>query len=292
MYGNLAPDTRLIGSLDCGKGSWSGELAARRSLYVYSMSRIPGFSLAECRIKSGEPGSTRLASLRCRESLVREFARFLSRAWKARRLASDRELSRLKGRVGSSLRWRLEAMQRDLPQRFRPIVERVLVALPKIEELPWILTHGDVVPSNIMVEPESSSSSLDESQGLRLTGLLDWAEAEYLPFGVALYGAEELFGQTEVLWDGVGPYPPRGSRFVYFDDSSALRAAFWLELEEEVPELVQDCKLREAVETARLLGILLWHGIAFDGGRLSRVVSEGVDDEEIQRLDLFLLRKI
>ncbi len=211
---------------------------------------------------------------------MRAYARLSGRSWHSRRPASDPSLPSLKGRIGSSLGWRLELMGRDLPARFQPYVARIRGQLPQIEALPWVLTHGDVVPSNIMVQPAPD--------GLCLTGLLDWAEAEYLPLGVGLYGAEELLGQTAVPWNGEGAYPPRGSRFVYFDDASGLREALWRELEEAMPELRTDAALLATVQAARDLGILLWHGIAFDDGRLDRVVQEGRDDEEIQRLDLFL----
>ncbi|KAH6636592.1 hypothetical protein F5144DRAFT_601322 [Chaetomium tenue] len=55
-----------------------------------------------------------------------------------------------------------------------------------------------------------------------------------------------------------------------------------------VPELKAGGELRGRVEMARLLGLLLWYGIAFDGGALNRVVEEGRDDEELQKLELFL----
>ena len=44
----------------------------------------------------------------------------------------------------------------------------------------------------------------------------------------------------------------------------------------------------ESVKLARDLGVLLWHGIAFDDGAINRVVQEGRDIEEIHRLDAFL----
>ena len=43
------------------------------------------------------------------------------------------------------------------------------------------------------------------------------------------------------------------------------------------------------VELVRVLDILLWHGLAYDDGKLNRVVCEGRDDEEIQRLDAMRL---
>ena len=54
-----------------------------------------------------------------------------------------------------------------------------------------------------------------------------------------------------------------------------------------IPELRLDTVL-EAVKLSRDLGVLLWHGIAFDDGAIDRVVQEGRDIDEIHRLDAFL----
>lgn len=89
-------------------------------------------------------------------------------------------------------------------------------------------------------------------ESLRLTGLVDWAEGEWLPFGVGLYGVEELLGR--MVEDGEG-----GRRFEYWPDADRLRAVFWEALVAEVPELVEGSELRARVEKARLLGLLLWY---------------------------------
>lgn len=129
---------------------------------------------------------------------------------------------------------------------------------------------------------------------MTLTGLLDWAESEPLPFGILLYGLEELLGRS-VGVGGIpnpdphgGQYPPRGSVFEYLGEAEALRELFWGELKGLVP-LLKDVEFRERVEWARVAGILLWHGFAWDDGKLDRVVEEGKDDEEVQRLDVMLL---
>lgn len=45
-----------------------------------------------------------------------------------------------------------------------------------------VLTHGDLCEMNFLVELETG----------HLTGLVDWAEAEILPFGCALRGLENV----------------------------------------------------------------------------------------------------
>ena len=316
VYGGVAPLTRFLGTVSAeddddndGDGDDgidsivdSADTSSQPRLLVYFMARIPGISLAELRRNNQDNLAAQGAQL---ETLVRDLASFVARGWASPLAASSSTLARLKGRVGSSLRWRVSAMQTELPLRFRPIVSRVLSSLPEIEALPWVLTHGDLVPANIMVLLSSSSPQPDRenhdfpSPCLRLSGLIDWAEAEYLPFGVGLYGLEELLGYS-VGGDSrnnssgdaekrQNSYPPSGSCFSYFDSAERLCDLLWAELESAIPELSSDAAFRQAVDLARLLGILLWHGIAFDDGRLDRVVREGKDDEEMQRLDVMLL---
>ncbi|KAK0753411.1 hypothetical protein B0T18DRAFT_385473 [Schizothecium vesticola] len=237
-------------------------------LHIYLMPRLPGLSLAQ----THQPPSP---------SLLLSLARFFALAWSS---PSPRSPPPPNRRIGSSLRPRLSQLHALLPPRFRPVAARTLASLADIEALPWVLTHGDLIPSNIMV---TSSGNGDGAP--RLTGILDWAEAEYLPLGVGLYGVEEFLGESRGGDGGGGKYPPAGSTFGYFGCAAALRAVFWAELEAAVPLLAADGGFRESVERARVLGLLLWHGFAFDGGRLDRVVCEGRDDEEIQRLDVMLL---
>ncbi|KAI1078384.1 hypothetical protein F5B20DRAFT_547929 [Whalleya microplaca] len=245
IFGRLAPETEFLGQLhDTG-------------LLVFSMRRIPGVSLADFRI---EPGRLQLRLQR--QQIVRDFARLQASSWAH---AQNNEKIQKKT-VGLSLRWRLELMANNLPYRFRGIVRSLLVDLPKIESLPWTLSHGDFLPSNIMVYPDSG----------RICGLVDWTEAEFLPFGVGMYGLEELLGEDK---DG---------HFVYYPEAKHLRAIFWRMLLSMLPELAQDAKQTVLVKKAQTLGILLWHGIAFDDGKLDRAVEEGRDNEEIERLDVFL----
>ncbi|KAK8049187.1 hypothetical protein PG994_010917 [Apiospora phragmitis] len=250
IFGTLVPEVKLLDIM-----------ADNNKLHVYYMRRLTGVSL------TGFRGSTRHqpeAAKAHRRQTVRDFARFHSQAWKH---ARTKDQVSPKGRVGSSLRWRLETMASSLPERFQRLATRLLPALPSIEGLPWTLSHGDFLPSNILVDPQTGETS----------GLLDWAEAEWLPFGVGMYGLEELLGEV------------RQGQFVYYPEADKLRSLFWTEVQSQIHELRGNPRQQRAVREAQLLGILLWHAIAFDDGKLNRVVEEGTDDGEIQRLDAFLL---
>ena len=204
---------------------------------------------------------------------MRSLARHFAAAAAAHAMMSNPSQQRQRlGRVGSTLRARLGRLRTGLPGRFRGVVERVAAGMDGIEALPWVLTHGDLGAGNVLVVVVVEGQGRDQDQGrargwgrkmrrsevdekgrkkkkeeeeeeIRLSGLVDWAEGEYLPFGVGLYGVEE------VLWavtagDAAGV--------------AGLRGVFWEELEGAMPELRRGGAMREAVENARLLGLLLW----------------------------------
>ncbi|KAI0480253.1 hypothetical protein GGR56DRAFT_262098 [Xylariaceae sp. FL0804] len=248
IFGHLAPETKCLGEVD------------KTGLHVFSMTKLPGISLADLRTQPCGP----LQRNAQRKQAVRDFARLQVASWRRRVGAED---IRRRGTVGSSLKWRLDLMADTLPPRFRGIARSVLADLPDIEALPWTLSHGDFLPSNIQVFPKSG----------QISGLLDWAEAEWLPFGVGMYGLEELLGQDT------------DDHFVDYPEAQRLRNLFWRELTRALPQLAQDARTLATIRKAQTLGILLWHGIAFDDGKLNRAVAEGQDDREIDRLDAFLL---
>lgn len=299
IYGSLSPQTKLIDVIDVPTSCSHDDVGGRShrqpvdeaivindgchkshtSLYVYSLSRIPGRSVAELRAAWAQSSPPVAELRRQRKDVVGEFARFIAVGWKSARPASDPTVSSLRGRIGGSIRWRLQEMRANLPARFQPAVRDILERLGEIEALPWVLTHGDVVPANMMVRKSRGTSG-----ETALSGFLDWAEAEYLPFGVGVYGLEALLGEAA-----------HDDRLAYYPEAQDLRDYFWLRLEAEIPELRPQSGpegFRKNFEAAHTLGVLLWHGIAFDNGRLDRVVNEEKleDAEEVRILDLFFAR--
>jgi hypothetical protein len=221
------------------------------------MGRIAGISFEDLR-KSKKPA---ILSKHCLATLCKDFAAFLARSWHQR---ATEHLPL--GVVGSSIVSRLKNLSEDLPERFQLIAKHVIRDYHMIEALPWVLNHGDIMAPNVMVEPLTG----------KLSGLVDWAEAEILPFGTCLYGLEEILGEMT----------PSG--FQYHQDAVELRTLFWAELKKQIPQL-EEKSVNEAVNLARDLGVLLWHGIAFDDGAINRVVQEARDIDEIFRLDAFLI---
>lgn len=263
IYGDWAPTPLRFDVLACEN---------RRKVQTCEMSVLEGVRVCDVRgwREGGEVlGERDVVRL---EGLLRDLARFMALGWRAADQKEEEELksctSRPTGKVGASILDRLRKLERDLPApRLRRIARESRVAFEQggLESLPIALTHGDFIPSNIMVDEET----------LVLKGLVDWAEAECLPFGMSLYGIEHLLGLLH------------GHKFVYFRQADGLRDWFWACLTEEIRELRKE-SVWQSLQLARVVGILLWHGIAWDEGRIDRVVVREHDGGEIAYLEAFL----
>ncbi|POR36455.1 Putative very-long-chain (3R)-3-hydroxyacyl-CoA dehydratase [Tolypocladium paradoxum] len=268
VFGKLAPETVYLGVMT--GISIQPTRCHNARLHIYLQDRLPGISLASFREHS--PAA---CSEKHRRRLVEDMAHVFAVSYHRRRplhRRGSRESDAVaKGKIGNSLRWRLD-MLKDLPgEQLAHHVSAAKRNIRAIEQLPWCLTHGDLVASNILVDAETG----------HLTGLVDWAEGEWLPLGIGLYGLDELLGH-----EAAAP----GTGFQYFDDHEGLRQVFWdrfLYLCRDGFELGTGLRLKE-VQLARNMGIMLWRGIAFDDGRIDRVVQAGRDDSELHKLQLFL----
>jgi hypothetical protein len=246
-------------------------------LVGYVMRKLPGKPLSLLQPQTWAPDTE---IRRKQVTLIKDFAASLAQNWHStlEALHSVRAdspvstppsnmLSNCTGKVGQVIIPKLNLLARNLPDA--ALRQRAQTVLEKIQSInadsyPVVLTHGDLIPSNILVHEHT----------WRVTGLVDWAEAEYLPFGTCLYGLEHLLG-----------YMPSASQFVYYGSASRLRELFWECLWEAVPELKAR---RDEVMTMRDLGVLLWHGFAWDEGKIDRVVDERRDESEVVRLRAFL----
>ena len=256
-YGNVVPTIQSLGCVRVIDG-WE--------LQMCRMSHLAGTRFSELQPKSRLLDDVCLQRYR---SLIEDLVDFYATAWETgtghRRRGNSLECS---GKVGSTLQSRLQKLEYDLPScGLRAKARRVRARLEAgvLSHMPVVLTHGDLIPSNILVDHKT----------WKITGLVDWAEAEYLPFGVNLYGLEHLLGYLE------------GKRFVYYEQAHALRHLFWRLLRERIPDL-RAKHLWEAAKSAQVLGILLWHGYAWDDGKIDRVVQPGRDDDELAYLTAFI----
>jgi hypothetical protein len=286
-YSPLAPTTQAV------------DLHLPGDLRAYEMSRLEGTPMSRLLTREF---STRAGIRERQEILIASFARVVAQGWPDTKSRNRRDsilrpdlplsdqqtmLSQCTGKVGSCIVRKLEKLAEDLPdlwlqQRARSTVARLRV----VEDYPIVLNHGDLIPSNILVNEDT----------WEITGLVDWAEAEYLPFGTCLYGLEHLLGilssaeqlspsATENLephCDGIRVKVPM---FAYFYNATELRNLFWKHLIKLVPEIGSR---QEEVRLMRDVGVFLWHGYAWDEGAIDRVVNEASDMEELTKLRAFL----
>lgn len=196
-------------------------------------------------------------------------SRFFAAAWKIPQTA-DTTAIRL------TCENNLHLLARNLPERFSRDILELTECLDSIfENLPMVLTHGDLCEMNFLV---------DEHSG-HLTGVIDWAEAEILPFGFNLWGVENLLGYMD------------GNGWNYFEGYEDLRAVFWetfysavvvAEEEDGVRASEVLCQKQDTINVARRMGILFRYGFFWDEDLREKVpVQEG--DSGMRYLDAFFL---
>ena len=246
-------------------------------LHAYAMEKMSGAPLS--RLLPHDQTASPVFRTK-HERLVRSFAAIIAQSWRsssksisnARYTRADSPmddkqsmLSLCKGPVGSTIVSRLRKLGEEVPDApLREIAKSALAKVQDLDDYPVVLNHGDLIPSNILVDEDTWD----------MTGLVDWAEAEYLPFGTCLYGLENLLG-----------YSSDAGGFLYYENEGYLRDVFWACLFDTVPEL----KSRERdVRVMRDVGVLLWYGIAWDNGAIDRVVNEIKDGGEVACLRAFL----
>lgn len=250
----------------------------QRQICVYEMQRMQGTPLSRVLSRYQDSNST---FLREQENLIDSFATMIAqslhrtlsncrnRSVRADSPMDDNQptLHQCTGKVGSTILSRLSKLVENLPEEHLNTIARdTMTCIKTLTDYPIVLNHGDLIPSNILINEETWA----------ITGLVDWAEAEYLPFATCLYGLEHLLGYVDMSDDPT---------FEYYENASELRELFWSRLFDLVPSL----KGREAeLRTMRRLGILLWYGFAWDDGAIDRVVNDGDDPVEMACLRAFL----
>lgn len=278
LYPTLAPSIRCL------------DFDPTQQICGYEMDLLPGIPVSRI-MHYGRKGEPSLVNKR--ERLIESFAAFIARAWhfsgsprstdRLKRADSPMEdtsdmLSQCTGKVGSSIIYRLEKLAAELPEQWlREKAKLTLCRIRALNDWPVVLNHGDLIPSNILVDQDTWD----------ITGVVDWIEAEHLPFATCLYGLEHLLGHLTTIPKS---YQNTSSLsgltvWIYYDKAPQLRRLFWDCMWRQIPEIKSRM---EDIITIRDLGVLLWHGIAWDDGAIDRVVNEKDDAEELAKLRAFL----
>jgi hypothetical protein len=259
-YDHYAPDTRLLLSLSdsrCG--------ASIAGFRAYQMELIEGVPY---KLIVPDHADLSEAEFKKQVELVEGFANFIARGWPSLVVPQNH----CDGKVGSIIPKKLKELGQKLPSaQLRAVANGTSKSLDSLDLLPIVLNHGDVLPSNIMVDPVTFT----------LIGLVDWAEAEHLPFGTCLYGLENLLGY-------IVDHGSRHRKFVYYNRAPEIRLHFWRRLRSLIPTL-QSSDHRDAIILAKKMGTLLWYGFAWDDGSIDRVVNEQDDADELAYLETFLV---
>lgn len=286
IYPSFAPGTRSL------------NLQLPGQLQAYEMEMIHGTPLS--RFQRSRMSFETIAYAK-RERLVMSFAKMVAQGWQStidskvrvREMRADSPmeidvLSQCTGKVGTTIVHKLDRLSKELSDQW--LKQRAKDTLNKVQQVfdyPVTLNHGDLIPPNILIDEATWS----------ISGLVDWAEAEYLPFGTCLYGLENLLGHLVPI----SPSPTSLSNdsssscnssamsdaptFVYFDSAPQLRNMFWTRL----LELAKGLKgKRGELKVMRDMGVLLWYGYAWNEGAIDRVVNEVDDKSEITCLRAFL----
>lgn len=164
----------------------------------------------------------------------------------------------------------LRRLSDALPSRFDPFVAQVQGILPMLRsgEHPVVLTHGDLNETNILVDPISGE----------ITGIVDWAEASFLPFGFALYALDTTLGDMG------------RQGWTYFGNADYLRDEFWKAFKALVGGL--SAAVMDSIRLARVVGLLVRYGTSFDGGSGEMVGARGSSDGSLRYLDALLLGRV
>ncbi len=153
------------------------------------------------------------------------------------------------------LEQKLKLLSRSLPSRFAKTMLQLSNDVEKLftNSYPLVLTHDDLCEMNILVDPQTG----------HIKGIIDWADAKIQPFGLALWGVENVLGYMD------------SKGWHYFSNHEQLEQLFWTVFEDEIGAGTITAEDRERIQLARLVGIALRHGFTWDEGIGQRPISEG-----------------
>ncbi|KAL8725170.1 MAG: hypothetical protein Q9166_007524 [cf. Caloplaca sp. 2 TL-2023] len=253
IHGDVAAETEYHGEI--------GHEAELR-LDVYTIQRLPGLTYIEM---GNFSVGMNLEQASKQFRMIEDLARYFAASWLHPQLVPYKQREKTRTIVSR----KLALLASTLPARFTAIVSSLQTRLDELFQplYPQVLTHGDLCPMNVLVSPTTG----------HITGIIDWAEAEVLPFGFALYGLENILGY-------MGP-----GGWKYFDIREELEQRFWSYFWDclaDAKRPIEDSR-RNTVIIARQIGILLQYGFEWENG-VERAVT-ATNTGSVAYLDAFLL---
>lgn len=158
---------------------------------------------------------------------------------------------------------KFDLLSRALPFRFTGNLRKVRAELPLLftSTYPLVLSHDDLCEMNIFVDPNTG----------HITGIIDWAEARILPFGISLWGFENILGYMD------------SQGWHYYNNHHKLENLFWQTFEEIVGGISEAD--RQAIRVARMAGFFLRYGFVWEDG--VREIPAKEPDSALRYLDAF-----
>ncbi|KIW39706.1 uncharacterized protein PV06_08295 [Exophiala oligosperma] len=242
--------------------TYHGKLGGSSPFLVYVMEKLCGFSWFRVRslwnLPTGPPPMNLVSR---RRNTAVDLARYFAASWNCRPAV----LSNAVEATYHDLMQKLELLSQALPSRFMDSLRRVRAELPLLfaPTYPLVLSHGDLSEFNIYVDVNTG----------HLTGIIDWAEACILPFGISLWSLENILGHMDA----------RG--WHYYDNHHMLGDLFWQTFEEAVGGVSEAD--RQAIRVARMVGFFLRYGFVRENG--VRLLPAKESDSRLRYLDTFCM---
>ncbi|KAI1169846.1 hypothetical protein F4777DRAFT_584509 [Nemania sp. FL0916] len=233
--------------------------AKENALAMYSMGKLQGNNYIYIRDSLAE-------SFTLQRTTVKSLASFFAQSWLSGRPTDPAQVyTTVKECIDM-----FSYLSSNLPSRFKPLVTQIqrMIAMLRSVEHPVVLTHGDLNEMNILVDPASG----------KITGVVDWAEASFQPFGFALYALDNALGS-------MGP-----DGWKYFDNADYLRDEFWITFRSLVGGLSES--MIESIRMARVAGLLVRYGTAYDRGFGRMVGVRDSSDASLRYLDALLAHEL
>ncbi|KAF5022042.1 hypothetical protein F66182_5925 [Fusarium sp. NRRL 66182] len=235
---------KLVHTKDVPKCEYHGQIGEDFPLSIYVMEKRDGV----CYIQTRDTSLEGKAEFEMRQfRTVGDLARFFAASWKGAQQVSSSIASNVQLEFESDL----SRLSQRLPDRFTGTLNLVRRGLPRILTLPFVITHGDLNETNILVDNAG-----------HISGVIDWAESKIYPFGISLWALENILGYMD------------SSGWHYYDNAKDLRDEFWRIFETDIGGLQEEVK--ENIRFARMIGLFLRYGFQQDGAVRGKVRDTGV----------------
>lgn len=230
-----------------------GIIGSQQPAHIYEMEKMRGSPYILSRDTTNPQPA---AAIEKQRNTVTDLARFFAQAWNKGQYATHENTSAL----GARFRSNFDLLKNTLPERFQAKLREVDGGQRAIlaNDYPWVLAPSDLSQTNLLI---------DDGTG-HVTGILDWSQAEFLPFGIALAGIEDVFG-----WMDKGGWH-------YFSNHDELKALFWSTFY-ELTDMEEVHQHWNSIQEARLVGMFFGHGLIYDH---NGEVVRGVDDSIVTRI--------